>query len=407
MPTRNFTEIDAAFSRPRRRPLRPQSRLIHGGSLRSGFDETSEAIFQTSGFVYRSAEEAENAFANDAQRYVYSRFRNPTIAMFEQRMALYEGAEMAFATASGMAAVFAALMSRLRTGDRLVVPRALFGSCLYVAKDLAPRFGIETVIVDGTDLDQWRDALSRPTAMVFLETPSNPTLEIIDLPAVCDLAHAAGALVVVDNVFATPVLQRPLHLGADVVVYSATKHIDGQGRCLGGIILCDKAFAGIVHPFLRHTGPALSPFNAWVLLKGLETMELRVNAQVANAGVIARFLEGRDKVVRVLYPGLPSHPQYALAQRQMTGGGTLLSITLAGGKAEAFRLMNALELILISNNLGDSKSLITHPGTSTHQRLTEEERLRVGISPGTVRLSVGLEDAEDLMDDLAEALQQV
>jgi O-succinylhomoserine sulfhydrylase len=407
MPSGNFTKIDARFSRPGRRSLRPQSRLIHGGSLRSGFDETSEAIFQTSGYVYRTAEEAEAAFTNDGQRYVYSRFRNPTVAMFEQRLALYEGSETAFATSSGMAAVFAALMCRLRSGDRLVVSRALFGSCLYIAKDLAPRFGIETIIVDGTDLDQWRTALSQPTAMVFLETPSNPTLEIIDLKAVSDLAHDAGALVVVDNVFATPVLQRPLQFGADVVVYSATKHIDGQGRCLGGIILCSNAFAEVVHPFLRHTGPALSPFNAWVLLKGLETMELRVRAQIANAGRIAGFLEGHRAVARVVYPGLPSHPHYALAQRQMSGGGTLIAIDLAGGKAEAFRMMNALELILISNNLGDSKSLITHPGTSTHQRLTDEERLRVGISPGTVRLSVGLEDADDLIEDLDRALAQL
>ncbi len=407
MPTKNFTKVDAQFSRSRQRSLRPQSRLVHGGALRTGFNETSEAIFQTSGYVYRSAEEAEDAFTNDGTRYVYSRFRNPTVAMFEQRMALYEGAEMAFATASGMAAVFAALMSRLKAGDRLVVSRALFGSCLYIAKDLAPKFGIETVIVDGTDLDQWREALSRPTAMVFLETPSNPTLEIIDLPAVCDLAHTAGALVVVDNVFATPVLQRPLELGADVVVYSATKHIDGQGRCLGGIVLCDNAFAEIVHPFLRHTGPALSPFNAWVLLKGLETMELRVRAQTASAGRLAQVLEEQAKIARVLYPGLPSHPQYDLAQRQMSGSGTLLSIDLAGGKAEAFRLMNALEVVTISNNLGDSKSLITHPATSTHQRLTDEEGLRVGITPGTVRLSVGLEDVEDLIEDFLAALGQV
>jgi O-succinylhomoserine sulfhydrylase len=402
-----FTRIDDQFSRKRRRALRPQSRLIHEGTLRSGFNETSEAIFQTSGYVYRSSEEAEAAFASDGQRYVYSRFRNPTVAMFERRLAAYEGAETAFATASGMAAVFAALMSGLKAGARLVVSRALFGSCLYIAKDLVPRYGIETSIVDGTDLDQWREALSQPTAMVFLETPSNPTLEIIDLPAVCRLAHAAGARVVVDNVFATPVLQRPLQLGADIVVYSATKHIDGQGRCLGGIILCDAAFAEIVHPFLRHTGPALSPFNAWTLLKGLETMELRVGAQVANAGRLALFLESHGKVESVTYPGLPKHPQYALAQSQMTGGGTLIAFDVAGGKDGAFRAMNALDVILISNNLGDSKSLITHPGTTTHHRLTEEERLRVGIRPGTVRLSVGLEDADDLLEDLEQALAQV
>jgi len=400
-----FTKIDEKYARGRTRALRPQSLLVHGGTLRSGFEETSEAIFQTSGYVYGSAEEAEAAFANDGRRYVYSRFRNPTVAMFEQRMAAYEGSENAFATASGMAAVFAAVFSGLRAGDRLVAPRALFGSCTYIVKDLASRYGIEPVIVDGTDLDQWRAALSKPAQLVFLETPSNPTLEVIDLKAVCDLAHAAGARVVVDNVFATPVLQKPLTLGADVVVYSATKHIDGQGRCLGGIILCDNAFAEIVHPFLRHTGPALSPFNAWVLLKGLETMEYRVRAQIANAGRVARFLAGHGKVTRTLYPGLPDHPQYALAQAQMNGGGgTLIAFDVVGGKAGAFKAMNALEMILISNNLGDAKSLITHPGTSTHQRLTDEERARVGIFPGTIRLSVGLEDADDLIEDLDQAL---
>ena len=400
-----FTKIDEKYARGRTRALRPQSLLVHGGTLRSGFEETSEAIFQTSGYVYGSAEEAEAAFANDGRRYVYSRFRNPTVAMFEQRMAAYEGSENAFATASGMAAVFAAVFSGLRAGDRLVAPRALFGSCTYIVKDLASRYGIEPVIVDGTDLDQWRAALSKPAQLVFLETPSNPTLEVIDLKAVCDLAHAAGARVVVDNVFATPVLQKPLTLGADVVVYSATKHIDGQGRCLGGIILCDNAFAEIVHPFLRHTGPALSPFNAWVLLKGLETMEYRVRAQIANAGRVARFLAGHGKVTRTLYPGLPDHPQYALAQAQINGGGgTLIAFDVVGGKAGAFKAMNALEMILISNNLGDAKSLITHPGTSTHQRLTDEERARVGIFPGTIRLSVGLEDADDLIEDLDQAL---
>lgn len=405
MTAKTFTKIDDAHARTRSRALRPQSLLIHGGSLRSGFDETSEAIYQTSGFVYDSAEEAEAAFAGDGVRYVYSRFRNPTVAMFEQRMAAYEGAENAFATASGMAAVFAAVFSGLKAGDRLVAPRALFGSCTYIVKDLATRYGIESVIVDGTDMEQWRAALAQPTNLVFLETPSNPTLEIIDLPAVCALAHAAGARVVVDNVFATPVFQKPLTLGADVVVYSATKHIDGQGRCLGGIILCDNAFAEIVHPFLRHTGPALSPFNAWTLLKGLETMELRVRAQTANAGQVAAFLDAHPKVARTLYPGLPGHPQHALAQSQMNGGGgTLIAFEVPGGKQAAFRLMNALEVILISNNLGDSKSLITHPGTSTHQRLTDEERARVGIYPGTIRLSVGLEDARDLIDDLDQAL---
>jgi O-succinylhomoserine sulfhydrylase len=402
-----FTKIDDQHARDRRRPLRPQSQLVHGATLRSGFDETSEAIYQTSGYVYQRAEDAEAAFASDGQRYVYSRFRNPTVAMFEQRMALYEGSENAFATASGMAAVFAAVFAPLKAGDRIVAPRALFGSCTYIVKDLAGRYGIETQIVDGGDLDQWRQALAKPTQLVFLETPSNPTLDIIDLKAVAELAHAAGAVVVVDNVFATPVLQRPLQLGADVVVYSATKHIDGQGRCLGGIILCSNEFAGIVHPFLRHTGPALSPFNAWTLLKGLETMEVRVRAQVTNAERVAQFLEGHPKIALTRYPGLPSHPQYRLAQSQMSGGGTLIAFDVVGGKAEAFRLMNALELILISNNLGDAKSLITHPATSTHQRLTDDERALVGITPGTIRLSVGLEDVEDLVEDLAQALEFV
>ncbi|MEI7609284.1 MAG: O-succinylhomoserine sulfhydrylase [Rhodospirillaceae bacterium] len=399
-----FTKIDDRHVRRRTRPLRPQSELVHGASLRSGFDETSEAIFQTSGYVYARAEDAEAAFASDGQRYVYSRFRNPTVAMFEQRMAAYEGAENAFATASGMAAVFAAVIAGLKAGDRLVAPRALFGSCLYIVKDLAPKYGIEAVIIDGTDYEQWRAALAKPTKLVFLETPSNPMLEVIDLKLVCDLAHGAGALVVVDNVFATPVLQKPLTLGADVVVYSATKHIDGQGRCLGGIILCSNAFAEIVHPFLRHTGPALSPFNAWVLLKGLETLELRVRAQCANAEKVGRFLAGHPRIRRTVYPGLASHPQHALAKAQMSGFGTLVAFEVDGGKAEAFKLMNALEMILISNNLGDAKSLITHPGTSTHQRLTDEERAGVGIFPGTIRLSVGLEDAQDLVEDLERAL---
>ena len=389
------------------RAWRPRSRLVHGGSSRSGFEETCEAIYQTSGYVYQSAEACEAAFANDGSRYVYSRFRNPTVTMFERRLAEYEGAPRAFATSSGMAAVFAALMCQLKAGDHLVVPHALFGSCLYIAKDLAPRYGINTTVVDGSDLDQWRDALSRPTTAVFLETPSNPCLEIVDLGAVADLAHAAGARVVVDNVFATPVLQRPLELGADVVVYSATKHIDGQGRCLGGAVLGDDAFAELILPFLRHTGPALSPFNAWTLLKGLETLELRVNAQTASAERLAHFLDSHPAVARVIYPGLDSHPQAALARRQMSGGGTLVCLDVAGGKAEAFRLLNALRLILISNNLGDAKSLICHPATSTHQRLTDPERARVGIGPGTLRLSVGLEDTDDLIDDLGSALDSL
>ena len=387
--------------------LRPRTRMVHAGTARSGFDETCEAIFMTSGFVYGTAEEAESAFANDGSRFVYSRFRNPTVSMFEDRLAAYEGAERCFATASGMAAVFAALMSQLKAGDRIVAPHALFGSCLHIVKNLAPQFGIETTLVNGTDAGEWRAALSRPANIVFLETPSNPMLDVVDLALVSELAHAAGARVVVDNVFATPALQRPLEFGADVVVYSATKHIDGQGRSLGGAILCDNKFAETLAPFLRHTGPPLSPFNAWLLLKGLETMDIRIAAQVQSAQQVAEFLEGHAKIAKALYPGLKSHPQYELAQRQMKGGSTLVAFDVAGGKAEAFRLMNGLRVIRISNNLGDSKSLITHPATSTHQRLTDAERAAVGISPGSVRLSVGLEDPADLIEDLEQALAGV
>jgi O-succinylhomoserine sulfhydrylase len=384
--------------------LKPRTLLIHGGTSRSSFAETCEALYMTSGYVYETAEEAEAAFATDGLRFVYSRFRNPTVAMFEERLAAYEGAERCLATASGMAAVHAALMGLLRAGDRVVAPRALFGSCLWIVTDLAPRYGIDTILVDGTDLDQWRAALARPTRAVFLETPSNPTMEIIDLQTVAALSHNAGAIVIVDNVFATPVLQRPLSLGADIVVYSATKHIDGQGRCLGGAILCTNEMAGVLAPYLRHTGPALSPFNAWLLLKGLETMELRVAAATQGALVVARFLEGHQALARTLYPGLASHPQHALAAAQMSGSGTIVTFDLAGGKAAAFRFLNALSLIRISNNLGDGKSLITHPATTTHQRLVEEDRARIGIRPSTVRLSVGLEDPADLIADLEQAL---
>jgi len=395
------TGSDTTSPQPSRRA---RTRLIHAGTERSPFDETCEAIFQTSGFVYSSAEEAEHAFQADRARYVYSRFRNPTVSMFEQRMAAYEGAECGFATASGMAAVFAALMCQLKSGDRVVAPHALFGSCLYILKDLLPRFGVETIFVDGGDLAQWESALSRRTTVVFVETPSNPCLDIVDLRTVSELARAAGARLVVDNVFATPVLQKPLTLGADVVVYSATKHIDGQGRTLGGLVLCDQRFGELLLPFLRHTGPALSPFNAWLALKGLETLELRVNAAVESAGRIAAFLEHQPRVARVIYPGLPSHPHYALAQRQMSGGGPLVAFDIKGTKEDTFSFLNNLGLILISNNLGDAKSLITHPATTTHQRLTDEERMRVGITPTTVRLSVGIEDCDDLIEDIQSAL---
>lgn len=388
--------------------LSPQTLLVHAGTRRSGFDETSEALYLTSGFVYGTAEEAEHAFANEGVRFVYSRFRNPTVAMFEDRLATYEGYERCFATASGMAAVHGAVMGLLKAGDRIVASRALFGSCLYIVNDIAPRFGVETVLVDGTKPEEWEAALSTPATLVFLETPSNPCLDLVDLAHVTALAHKAGALVVVDNVFGTPVLQKPKRFGVDVVVYSATKHIDGQGRCLGGAILCSNEVAARLSPYLRHTGPTISPFNAWVLLKGMETLELRVRAQTASALAVAQALEAHPAVARVLYPGLPSHPQYELAQRQMLAGSTLVCFDVKApegqGKAAAFAVENALKVITISNNLGDSKSLITHPATTTHQRLTDAERATLGISPATLRLSVGLEDPADLVADLRQAL---
>ncbi len=387
------------------RRWRPQTEMVRGGLARSGFDETSEALYLTSGYVYESAEEAEAAFKGDKDRFVYSRYANPTVSMFEERLRLLEGAEACRATASGMSAVFASLMAQLKAGDRVVASRALFGSCVYIIAELLPRFGIETELIDGTDLSAWEAALAKGAQAVFMETPSNPTLEIIDIRAVCELAHAAGAKVIVDNVFATPLLQRPLDLGADIVVYSATKHIDGQGRTMGGAILCSEAFIkDHLQMFYRHTGPSMSPFNAWVMLKGLETLELRVERHCANALKVARFLEGRAGVTRVLYPGLPSHPQAELAGRQMKGGSALVAFEIEGGKERAFRTVNALATIDISNNLGDAKSLITHPATTTHQRLSPEGRARLGIGDGLLRLSVGLEDADDLIEDLDQAL---
>jgi O-succinylhomoserine sulfhydrylase len=382
--------------------------LVHGGGLRSQHLETSEAIYMTSGYVYGSAEEAESAFANDGSRYVYSRYANPTVSMFEERLRLIEGAEVCRATGSGMAAVFAALACVLKAGDRLVASRALFGSCLHIVKQILPRYGVETEVVDGRDLEAWRRALSRPTRLVFCETPSNPTLELVDLEAVAKLTHAAGGLLVVDNVFATPLLQRPLRLGADVVVYSATKHIDGQGRSLGGAVLGSKQFVtDHLAPFLRHTGPSISPFNAWLLLKGLETLPLRVQQHCRSAAEVAGFLEKHPKVVRALYPGLESHPQHQLARRQMTGSGNLVAFVTAGGKPGAFRFQNALRVIKISNNLGDAKSLITHPATTTHQKLSPEDKATLGIDEALVRLSVGLEDSADLVEDLDRALAAV
>ena len=383
-----------------------RTRAVRAGLDRSGHHETAEAMYLTSGFVYGSAAEAEEAFASKTStRFVYSRFGNPTVAMFEERLRQIEGAGACRAVASGMAAVSASLLSQVRAGDRVVACRALFGSCQYIVGELLPRYGVESVFVDGTDAAQWRAALSKPTKAVFLETPSNPMLEVIDLAMVADLAHRAGARVVVDNVFATPLLQKPLELGADIVVYSATKHIDGQGRCLGGAVLGSAEWveAELV-PFLRHTGPALSPFNAWTLAKGLETLALRVDASCASALALAQRFEGHAKLSSLRYPFLPSHPQYELARRQMSAGGTIVTLGFAGGKAAAFRFLDALEIVDISNNLGDSKSLSCHPATTTHQRLTVEQRAHLGIDEGTVRLSVGLEDLADLEADLRQAL---
>jgi len=385
--------------------LRPDTLAVRGGLLRSGFDETAEALFLTSGFVYESAEQAEAAFKDEIDKFIYSRYGNPTVAMFEERLRLLEGAEACFATASGMSAVFVALSALLGSGDRVVASRGLFGSCFVILDEILPRWGVETIFVDGPDLDQWREALSQPTTAVFFETPSNPMQELVDMRAVADLAHAAGAKVVVDNVFGTPVFSKPLQFGADVVVYSATKHIDGQGRTLGGAVLGSHEFIdGPVKNLMRHTGPAMSPFNAWVLVKGLETMSLRVERQAASTLTLARTLEEHPRVRQVVYPWLESHPQYELAKAQMLGGGTVVTFEIDGGKAEAFAMMNALRVVDISNNLGDAKSMVTHPATTTHRRLSPEARAAVGITDGTVRISVGLEDPTDLLDDVLRAL---
>ncbi|HEY1857893.1 O-succinylhomoserine sulfhydrylase [Acidocella sp.] len=388
--------------------LRPATQLIHAGRIRSNLDENAEALFLTSGFVYESADLAEAVFANQVEHFQYSRFANPTVTMLEQKLAAIEDAEACRCTATGMAAVSAALLCGLKAGDRVVAARALFGSCHWIVSTLLPQYGIATEFVDGADLDAWRVALSRPAALVLLESPSNPMLEIVDLRAVSALAHEVGALVVVDNVFATPLLQKPFELGADVVVYSATKHMDGQGRVLGGAVLGRKKWIEeVFQPFFRNTGPSLSPFNAWMILKGLETMSLRVAAQSKSAEAIATFLEASPQVARSLYPTLASHPQRALAMAQMSGGGTLVTFELKGGKAAAFAMMNAFRIISISNNLGDTKSLATHPATTTHMRIGAEERAKLGITDGTVRLSVGLEDVQDLIDDLTQAMQNI
>ena len=384
----------------------PETQLVHGGTLRSQFGETSEALFLTQGFVYASAEQAEARFKNEDPGYQYSRFGNPTVSMFEERMRLLEGAEEARATATGMAAVTAALMGYLKTGDHIVAARAMFGSCRYIVEDLCPRFGIQFTLVDGRHLENWRAAMRPNTRAVFFETPANPTLELVDIEGVAKIAHAHDALVFVDNVFATPMLQKPLKLGADVVIYSATKHIDGQGRCLGGVVLASHDFVKkYLHDFIRQTGPSISPFNAWVMLKGLETLPIRVRAQCASATIIADHLaERHNYIARVLYPGRDDHPQADIARRQMTGGGQIVTFEIRGDKAATFRFLNALRIVKISNNLGDTKSLITHPTTTTHQRLKPEARAELGITDGIVRLSIGLEAVEDLRADLDHAL---
>ncbi|MBD8553588.1 O-succinylhomoserine sulfhydrylase [Rhizobium sp. CFBP 8762] len=387
---------------------RPATKLVHGGTTRTEHGETSEALFLTQGFVYDSSEAAEARFKGETDGFIYARYGSPTNDMFEKRMCLLEGAEEARATASGMAAVTAAIMCQLKAGDHIVAARALFGSCRWVVETLAPKYGIECTLVDGRFLENWEKAVQPNTKVFFLESPTNPTLEIVDIAGVAKIANAIGAKLIVDNVFATPLLQKPLELGAHIVVYSATKHIDGQGRCLGGVVLSDKEWIEEqLQDYFRHTGPALSPFNAWTLLKGIETLPLRVKAQSENASAVADFLAEQPQVARVIYPGRKDHPQADIIARQMMGGSTLVAFEMKGGKAAAFALQNALNVVRISNNLGDSKSLITHPATTTHKNLAEEARVELGISPGTIRFSAGIEDTADLIDDFARALKSV
>ena len=390
------------------RDYRPETRLIHAGTLRSQFNETSEALFLTQGYVYDSAEQCEARFSGKEPGYVYSRYSNPTVAMFEARMAALEGAEACRATATGMAAVTTALMGLVKAGDHVVAARALFGGCRWVVEDWLPRFGVTSTLVEGSDLVQWQKAVRKETKVFFLETPTNPTLEVYDIAAIAKIAHSAGAKLVVDNVFATPLYQSPLTLGADCVVYSATKHIDGQGRCLGGAILgSEKLITDHIHNVIRQSGPSLSPFNAWVLLKGLETLAVRVARQTQTAAAVADTLASHDKLVKVIYPGRADHPQADIVRRQMSGGSTLCSFEVKGGKAGAFRFLNALQLIKITNNLGDAKSLVTHPTTTTHQRLTPEQRAELGIGDGLIRFSAGLEHPDDVIEDLTTALKAV
>jgi len=384
--------------------VNPQTAAVRAGLARSGFGETAEALYLSSGFTYSSAEEAVDSFTDEVDHYLYSRFHNPTVAMFEKRLAAIEGAEFCVATGSGMSAMFASIACMVSAGDHVVASASMFSSCHVVITEFLPKWGVTFELVKGNDPAAWAKALSKPTKVVFIETPSNPLLDIVDIQMVSDLAHKVGATVIVDNIMASPVLQKPLQLGADVVMYSATKHIDGQGRVLAGAILGSFAY---IHehllPFVRHTGPSLSPFNAWVLVKSLETMEMRVRRMCENAQAIAEYLEKRPEIKSVRYPGLPSHPDYALAQRQMSAGGSTIGIEFAGSAKDAFKVMNALRIIDISNNLGDSKTLITHPASTTHRRLSPEVQAEMGITPSVVRLSVGLEYVDDLIKDLDQA----
>ncbi|MFN4154673.1 MAG: O-succinylhomoserine sulfhydrylase [Paracoccaceae bacterium] len=385
-----------------------RTKLVHEGSRRSQYGEMAEAIFLTQGFVYPTAEAAEARFVQaGADEFIYARYGNPTTRMFEERIAALEGTEDAFATASGMAAVSGALTSMLRAGDHVVSARALFGSCLYVLEEVLTRYGVKVTFVDGADLDQWRAAVTPGTKAVFFESMSNPTLELVDIRAVSEIAHAAGALVVVDNVFATPIFSRAVDQGADVIVYSTTKHIDGQGRALGGVVCGTEAFIRkVLEPYMKHTGGSMSPFTAWIMLNGMATLDLRCRAMAESALKIATALQGHEKLGRVIYPGLPGHPQYALCMEQMGSGGTLVTFDITAGKEAAFRFLNALEIAKISNNLGDAKTIATHPATTTHQRLPQDQKDSLGITPGLIRLSVGLEDAGDLIADLTGALDR-
>ncbi|QND51863.1 O-succinylhomoserine sulfhydrylase [Phyllobacterium sp. 628] len=388
------------------RKLRPATQLVHAGTMRSGFGETSEALFLTQGFVYDSAEAAEARFKGEEPGFIYSRYANPTTDMFEKRMCALEGAEDARATASGMAAVAASILCQVKAGDHVLAARALFGSCRYIIETLLPKYGVDFTLIDGSKTENWEKAIRPNTKALFLESPTNPTLEIVDIAAVAKIANSVGAKLIVDNVFATPLFQKPLELGAHIVVYSATKHIEGQGRCLGGVILSDKKWIDEnLHEYFRHTGPGLSPFNSWIMLKGLETLPVRVRQQTESSAKIADFLADHPAIAKVIYPGRADHPQADIIAKQMTGGSTLVAFELKGGKKAAFDFENALEIVRISNNLGDSKSLITHPATTTHKNLTDEARAELGISDGLLRLSVGLEDAEDLIEDFDTALK--